>query len=491
MVAQYDRPMTGAFPVDRVRLLAVVAMVGVVLGVCAGFDPENTLGVALSAFWAAVLLLVIRTLGRVVIADRWVARAALAAIVLRGPLAVAHLFVAYVALGGAVDLFAYFEAAQTLAQSMFLSKEEAVVPGFFELDFSRGIQGVGWDLIDRIYAVGYLAFGPSIGAMLFLCGLLGFFGSYMFLRAYQATFGLPREARLFAVLVFFSPSLAFWTGLLGKDSLMFLGLGLAAYGVANIAASFRLRYLVPLALGLAVILLIRQPTLLPVGGGAAVASVLSLRHRLWSRGPEVVLRPFGYAVVVAILIASASVVVTPLRGYITGAQLEDEGAKAGNLAEGLLAVAVHRHVGLATDETTSTRSSIAVSIKEPTLQSSLTYLPLGMFTFLFRPLIWEAHNAVALLAAVDGTLLMALVVWRRRSLWQSLRSFFAVPFAAFCWISFFLLTAGLAFETNFGAIVRHRAMVLAFFFVLLAFPDRPAPAPVEGEPRDAESAVPA
>jgi len=93
-----------------------------------------------------------------------------------------------------------------------------------------------------------------------------------------------------------------------------------------------------------------------------------------------------------------------------------------------------------------------------------------MFTFLFRPYIFEAHNSMALAAALESTLILILVLYRVKSLFAAIGCFFTRPFVAFCTITFLLLTAILSVEANFGVIVRHRSMVLPFLLILLAVP---------------------
>lgn len=92
-----------------------------------------------------------------------------------------------------------------------------------------------------------------------------------------------------------------------------------------------------------------------------------------------------------------------------------------NLVEGVLDLAVRRHVGLSTDPTTSLGSSPGVQIEEAPASMSLVFLLGAMFTFLFRPLVFEAHNLVALAAALEGTLLLALVLWRWRNAVAAIR----------------------------------------------------------------------
>ena len=89
---------------------------------------------------------------------------------------------------------------------------------------------------------------------------------------------------------------------------------------------------------------------------------------------------------------------------------------------------------------------------------------------MFRPLIFEANNALALVAALESTFYLVLVFWRRRNLMAAMRCIFSRPFVGFCTVTFFFLLVILSFEANFGVIVRHRTMVLPFLLILLAVP---------------------
>jgi hypothetical protein len=113
---------------------------------------------------------------------------------------------------------------------------------------------------------------------------------------------------------------------------------------------------------------------------------------------------------------------------------------------------------------------LPIGILEPTLSGLFQYLPVGIITFLFRPFPYEAHNVLALIAALDGTMLLVLVLWRWRNLLAAIRSAWSKPLAAFCVTAFILITIALSFEANLGVIVRHRSMVLPFLFILLSVP---------------------
>jgi len=306
----------------------------------------------------------------------------------------------------------------------------------------------------------YLMAGPGIVGMFLLSGVIGFLGSYLFLRAFDLEFpyNYLRDKRFLALSLFLLPSLAYWTTLLGKDSWFFLFLGWASYAVANLLQRFRLRYLSGLAVSVVVIALSRPPV------GAVVALAVGCAWLLKEqRGPAATLRPLRLTIYPVIL---AGIMIGLFSHYL--AQYKHVIADA-SFVEAALKVGEFKHVGLSTD---AGGSSLSVGILDSSVGGVLGYIPLGMFTFLFRPLVFEAHNALALAAALESTLFLVLVVLRFRSLVAAMRSVFIRPFVGYCAVTFFLLTGMLSLEGNFGVIVRHRTMVLPFLLILLAVPWR-------------------
>jgi hypothetical protein len=94
------------------------------------------------------------------------------------------------------------------------------------------------------------------------------------------------------------------------------------------------------------------------------------------------------------------------------------------------------------------------------------FLPLGAFTALFRPLLFEAHNAFALLAGVESAgllLLLAIGVVRfRREALQDRMVRWALSFLV-CWSALYSV---LSYQ-NLGAAVRFRSQVLPILLLLL------------------------
>jgi hypothetical protein len=108
------------------------------------------------------------------------------------------------------------------------------------------------------------------------------------------------------------------------------------------------------------------------------------------------------------------------------------------------------------------------------------FIPLGMTTLLFRPFLWEAHNAVAVVAGLENLFFLGLVIVRARSLCHAVLITRRQPLMVFVLVGFLLPALVLSFDWNLGASQRHRTMVMPFILMMLALPARRvAKAPAE------------
>lgn len=428
----------------------VVVLLAVLVGLATALYDQLFLGITLAVFWGFILARVLY--GRRSLGDKWLMAVVLGGLLIRVPMVLAHLALGFLFYGGQLDFPGHFGVA--------LGHGQDLLAGDLESFLNRSASQLDAAVL-RLSGLTFLLIGPSLPGMFLVSGVLGFLGSYLFLRAFRVHFPVLRGVRFLAPCLFFFPSLAFWTSLLGKDSWMFLALGWVAYAAANLLKEIRGRFVLGLILSVALVTAIRPPVGLALVFAMGVACLLSLNSLLGS-GPAAILRPVVYVASGVVVVGALMVVGAPLRHdrvFATG----------GSPVEGLLNLALSKHVGLSTDPTAG-GSSLAVQITGPSATQVVGFLPLAMFTFLFRPLVFEAHNVLALIAGLDGTLLLGLVLWRWRHGIRAVRSALSRPFIAFCGVAFLLLTAGLSFEANFGVIVRHRAMVLPFLFMLLSVP---------------------
>lgn len=440
--------------------IVIVVLFSIMIGLLAAIYPEFVPGFTLGLFWGFVFIRALyHTVWRPVF-DKWLLRVLVFGFLIRLPMVLAHLALGLLFYSGAIDFTGYFSSGVDLGRDLLRGSFERMFT-FETGDYLEASSG--GLVVNRLMALGYLMVGPSLVGFFFLSGMIGFMGSYLFLRAFQVQFPSSREIRFLALCLFFFPSLAFWTSLLGKDSWMFFFLGCATYSLSRMTKPFPARYWLVLALSIAFVFFIRPPIGVALLAAAASFFALSLPSRLPVRGPAVILRPVAYMFCIVVATGCVAILALALRQYLGSF------AEGSSMVDALVRFAVYRHMGYSTDPTAG-GSSLVIAIREPTLSGVLQYLPRGIMTFLFRPFLHEARNLREMIAAFDATMLLVLMIWRWRNLLAAMRSALSKPFAAFCVIAFILITVALSFEANFGVIVRHRTMALGFLLILLAHP---------------------
>lgn len=334
--------------------------------------------------------------------------------------------VAFDLYGGVADAARYHERGVAVAQSF----------GRGDFTIESPLPLVGTTFIELVTGVVYTVVGPTlIGAFVaFAC--LGFWGTYLFYRAF--TLAAPDGAApRYAALVLFFPSVLFWPASVGKDAWMLFGLGLATYGVARFLAGRR--WAVPsLVAGLAACCLVRPHVGLAVAAAFAVALFLGRRQRA------------SRFVGLAVAAVAMAVVLVQVQRYFN---LETVDAAA---VESVL-------------DTTREQTSQGGSAFEAPRTRAPAALPGAVLSVLFRPFPWEARSPLILAASLEGAVLFALCVRLRRSLLAALTRGRSQPFVLFA--SAYSLIFCLAFSNfgNFGILARQRVQLFPFVFVLLAF----------------------
>ena len=113
--------------------------------------------------------------------------------------------------------------------------------------------------------------------LFFVFSWFAFLATMGFFRAFCVTFPEANRRR-YAYLVFFLPSLLFWTAAISKETMMYLSLGLAAYGAARILAHRR-GGVVLLVVGTIVGIYVRPQELLLFLGAFAIAGLFRRAER--------------------------------------------------------------------------------------------------------------------------------------------------------------------------------------------------------------------
>ncbi|MGQ0549366.1 MAG: hypothetical protein ACT4PY_06825 [Armatimonadota bacterium] len=307
----------------------------------------------------------------------------------------------------------------------------------------------GTDMVTLITGIFYLFTGPTlIGAFVFWAWL-GLLGMLFFYKAFVTA--VPNgNRRLFAYLIMLYPSMALWTSSLGKDALVCFCLGLGTYGAARLMRRIALSSLVIMGVGLGGVMVIRPHVAGIIGVAVAAASV-------WRPARAGLLTPMVRIAVVLVFAVVAIFVVQTSAGYI---QLDDL------TPDGVLSYIEDR-------QERTERGGAAIHRVVPT--NPIAFVD-GLSTVFFRPFPWEAHNAFAMISAVEGIFLI-LLFFRK---WKSLAAAVAAaPGNAFMMLAVvFILLFAFFFSgiSNFAIIARQRPQLLPFIFMLLAYlPPRPTP----------------
>ncbi len=220
------------------------------------------------ALFVAVILF---GLGRMIIqrvalaeANPWLVRVMTAGLVLHLLAAPTQIFVVDHFYGGIADWIRYTHQGSILG------------PNFRHFNFTTAGANVRQIVNDGSVSIATGIVMAIVGvnelATFLVFSWLSFIGTIFFYRAFSLTFRGANDRR-YALMLFFLPSLIFWTADVSKEALMMFALGLVAYGAAKILARRRGGFVL-VAPGVAIGVLIRPNELLLILAGFAVAMMV-------------------------------------------------------------------------------------------------------------------------------------------------------------------------------------------------------------------------
>ncbi len=265
---------------------------------------------------------------------------------------------------------------------------------------------------------------------------IGYLGSIAFIRALQLS-ATPESARRYAIAIAFLPSIAFYPSIVGKDALVFAGMGLAALGVAQFSNGSGRSLAAPVlsaGLGLALVWLARPPAAAAIG----MALLLVSPHRGGSDSS----RTTRWLLVACLL---------PGAVYLFIGQF--------NL------VARDEVVDLFQRQTQVTERG-GSSFSNDSASSPLSFL-LNYVVILFRPWPHETSNISQLIASLEGLAILGFVANQLRS-WRSVAARIkASPLLTYFLLSTLTSALLLSSLSNFGLLVRQRVHVWPLLLGLL------------------------
>jgi hypothetical protein len=228
----------------------------------------------------------------------------------------------------------------------------------------------------------YLMFGPSRLAVKLMNTGIAAIGSILFYKAYVSYYG--RTSRLLRLLLFFSPTLLYWSSIHGKDPLTFFSLGLGFWGTAKFAKEGSKRGFIACLFGALCLFLIR-PHISCVFLGA-LSVVFIVRSVSAKRTAPMMLASIS-CLALAVLAGNFFV-----RDY-----LQDQESSPSAILERVST----QHYALDTGN---------AALEIPSLlgwKAALGYLPYGAMTVMFRPFPWESGGLFFKLASMEQLVLTA------------------------------------------------------------------------------------
>jgi len=290
----------------------------------------------------------------------------------------------------------------------------------------------------------YSHFGIDIIVGFFVFGLIAFAGSYLWYRATVEAVPFI-DKRLYFLLVFFAPSLAFWPSSIGKEAIMLFGMGLTALGAAKILNGRFIRgFLIALPGGY-LLWTVRPHLLAFVTLAAGLAYILGRAPRRCETGVSV-FRPLGMVVVALLAVFAATQMASKLG------------------MNGLSLKSINQELADVNGQTGQEGSKFNVG------NTNLTPLsvPKGIVTILLRPFPFQVHDGNQAVASLECLALALFAFHRRRSLKLSLTRSRDAPYLFFCWTLFVVYATAFSSIANMGLLTRQRSLVLPAMYVLIA-----------------------
>jgi hypothetical protein len=395
---------------------------------------------------ALVVALVLFGVGRVIILrvahaeqDPWLLRVLTIALVLHLVAAPVQIWVVDHVYHGIADWIRYTHVGAGLA------------PNFRHFDFSLAGANVRQVVNDGSVSIAtgivMAIVGINLTATFLVFSFLSFIGSIFFYRAFTTTF--PRaNHRRYALLLFFLPSLVFWTSDVSKESIMMLGLGLTAYGAAKLFAHQRgaIALVIP---GVVIGYYIRPNELLLVLSGFAVGMMVpseAVRRRAGG------LRRAASLVFLGTLVAISWFLTVH---YLHGGTLSLNQVSANN----------------------SAGSGLGFGSSGIPYSSNPATFPRDVYEVLFNPLVIKTHGNSQRVAGLENLILLVVIVTSLRQLRILPRAAFARPYVMMCLVYSGAFIYTFAALGNLGLIERERVMLLPFLLVLFCIPRGPKGAP--------------
>lgn len=314
-------------------------------------------------------------------------------------------------------------------------------------NFSTGLESLtNTDFIRLLAGIVETVIGPTMLGAFLVFSWLGFWGLFLFYRAFVIAVPEGRN-RSYAHLVLFLPTLVFWPSSIGKESWMVFTLGIVAFGAAQVLSRKTLRGLVFVGLGLWLATIVR-PHIAGMVAIALAGAYIFCSRRSQRRDVTMIARGLSLAALVILAI----ILSVRTENYLVESGIDPRGGATSVLQQ------------------TSVQTAEGGSTFVPSILESPALAPVAIATVMFRPFVFEANNAQAVISSLEGTFLLLLTLSRIRWVLTAVRGIRKQPYVGFALMYVVVFVFAFSGIANFGLLVRQRAQLLPFYLILLAIP---------------------
>ncbi len=316
----------------------------------------------------------------------------------------------------------------------------------------EAMHGAGNFMVPKLALPAALVFSNSYTSMAMVFSFFALGGAIRLFKFFYYYF--PQYFREIALATLFLPSIAFWSSGLLKDSICFGAVGYLVYAVFNI--------------------FIRRRKIISSLAWILVAVVLLFYIKVYillSIAPAIVLwlfREFNKVVenktlrnIMAILtFAIGGILAIVLINYVTS----DESMRAFRL-DALMETSEHSRTLYEGFGSKYEGSYYSIGSSNPVL-----LVPLGIVATLFRPFLWEANNATALLSALEALFFLYLTVYLmyKKGIGKFFKNIFNQPLMLLCFLFSMVFAAAIGSTAlNFGSLSRYKIPCLPFYLFMV------------------------
>jgi hypothetical protein len=408
----------------------LAAAVGIGFGLLVAFGASGATIVLMVAIGALLISALGRTMRREV-DEKWLATWITVGFLAKMGGTFARYYMVLV-LYGAGDSLRYYTVAVRLAGEW----RNGVIPPL------SGNGSLGTQVVEGVTGGLFAIATPSLLGGFVIYAMISYLGQLGLYAAFRR-WAQPYQLKPYAFLVFFLPTYAFWPSSIGKDALVVLFLGVCAYSISRLLESFEFRWVLPVAISLGALGVIRIHIAALVAialVGAVIVSKLRIGAGFLAKGRKFL--TFAGA-------AAAVVLAVTLIPDIVGLELNDP----------------DDIVPFTNEITRRTSEDGTVASGNPV--RSVVDVPAAIALVLFRPFVFEATELQHVLAAAETTLVLFLFIWKLPTMIRYWRQWRRNGYLVFC--TLYTLAFAIAFSVvrNLGIIARQRGQVLAFFLAVV------------------------